>query len=91
MQLIDNKDQFWKFWSVKLSLLSGLISATAIGVIGAYAILPMDWLPEVGASFKKIVAYSALIAGGMTAFLSAIARIVDQPKLRVDDTDQAGA
>lgn len=85
MKLIENKHQFWKFWSVRLSFASGVISATALGIIGAYAFLPADFLPDIPAGFKRAVSYSALGAAGLTAFLGAFARGIQQPKLGADE------
>ena len=55
--------------------------ATALGVIGAYALLPPDWLPTVSDTFKSSVSYAALISGGATAFLAFISRGIAQPAL----------
>lgn len=36
VKLTADRRHFWRFWSVRLSLLAGIISATALGIIGAY-------------------------------------------------------
>ena len=81
LRLTSDRHHFWRLWSVRLSLLAGVISATALGIIGAYALLPADWLPEVHAGFKQTVAYAALASAGLTSFLAAVSRIFAQPKL----------
>lgn len=81
MNKIHDFHNFWRFWSVRLALLSGGINATALAIIGAYAMLPADWLPIVSAEFKTTVAYSALGSAGVTALLAAFARGVQQTKL----------
>ncbi|WP_414488862.1 hypothetical protein [Stenotrophomonas maltophilia] len=87
LRLTNDRHHFWRLWSVRLSLLAGIISATALGIIGAYALLPADWLPEVHAGFKQAVAYSALASAGVTSFLAAVSRIFVQPKLSSGDAD----
>lgn len=81
VKLTTDRRHFWRLWSVRLSLLSGLISATALGIIGAYVLLPADWLPVVHDGFKQTVAYAALASAGLTSFLAAVSRIFVQPKL----------
>jgi len=81
MDLIPDIEHFWRFWSVRLAVLSGAINATALAIIGAYALLPADWLPVVSESFKATVAYAALGSAGLTAFLAAAARRYVQPTL----------
>lgn len=85
IKLTRDRRYFWRFWSVRLSLLAGVISATALGIIGAYALLPADWLPEVHAGFKQTVAYAALASAGLTSFLAAVSRIFVQAKLGSGD------
>ncbi|HEL5026741.1 TPA: hypothetical protein UOA81_001934 [Stenotrophomonas maltophilia] len=87
VKLTADRRHFWRFWSVRLSLLAGIISATALGIIGAYALLPADWLPEVHVGFKQTVAYAALGSAGITSFLAAVSRIFVQPKLEAGDAD----
>jgi len=87
LRLTRDRHHFWQLWSVRLSLLAGIISATALGIIAAYALLPADWLPEVHTSFKQTVAYAALASAGLTSFLAAVSRIFVQPKLSADDAD----
>lgn len=81
MKTIPDIEHFWRFWSVRLAVLSGAINATALAIIGAYALLPTDWLPVVSAGFKQAVAYAALGSAGLTAFLAAVARRYVQPGL----------
>ncbi|HEL2957093.1 TPA: hypothetical protein UL931_000290 [Stenotrophomonas maltophilia] len=88
MKLTSDRRHFWRFWSVRLSLLAGVISATALGIIGAYVLLPADWLPVVHDGFKQTVAYAALASAGLTSFLAAVSRIFVQPKLSTDDVDR---
>lgn len=87
VKLTPDKHNFFRFWSVRLSLLAGVISATALGIIGAYALLPADWLPEVHSGFKQAVAYSALASAGVSSFLAAVSRVIAQPKLGASDAD----
>lgn len=82
MEKIPDIHNYWKFWSVRLSFASGVISATALGIIGAYAMLPSDWLPEIPSGFKQTVSYAALGSAALTAFLAALARGYQQPKLQ---------
>jgi len=82
MKLVSNWRQAFAMWSVRLSIVSGIISATALGVIAAHATIPSDWVPHISTHIKLLIAYSALGSGGVTAFLAAVARVVDQPKLR---------
>lgn len=87
LKLTSDRRHFWRLWSVRLSLLAGIISATALGIIGAYVLLPADWLPVVHDGFKQAVAYSALASAGVTSFLAAVSRIFVQPKLSSGHAD----
>ncbi|MGR0015987.1 DUF7940 domain-containing protein [Stenotrophomonas maltophilia] len=87
LRLTNDRNHFWRLWSVRLSLLAGIISATALGIIGAYALLPSDWLPVVHDGFKQAVAYAALASAGLTSFMAAVSRIFVQPKLSSGDAD----
>lgn len=87
IRLTQDRRHFLRFWSVRLSILSGLISATALGIIGAYVLLPADFLPEVHRGFKLTVSYAALSSAGLTSFLAALSRIIAQPKLGARDAD----
>lgn len=87
IKLTQDRQHFLRFWSVRLSLVAGVISATALGIIGAYALLPADWLPEVHTGFKQVVAYAALASAGVTSFLAAASRIVVQSSLGSSDAD----
>lgn len=86
MKLIDDFEHFWKFWSVRF----GVLATACTTSLGAYsagkaldpsftAALP-DWVPS------ALIAGAAIFSGA-----AVIARGVDQPKLRPDDTDKAGA
>jgi len=87
VKLTPDRHHFLRFWSVRLSILSGVISTTALGIIGAYVLLPADFLPEVHRGFKLTVSYAALASAGLTSFLAAVSRIVAQPKLGRRDAD----
>lgn len=87
VKLTADRHHFLRFWSVRLSILSALISATALGIIGAYALLPADFLPEVHRGFKLTVAYAAMSSAGLTSLLAALSRVVAQPKLGERDVD----
>lgn len=87
VRLTRDRRHFWRFWSVRLSLLAGIISATALGIIGAYALLPLDWQPELHRGFKLTVAYGGLASAGVTSFLAAVSRIFVQSKLSEGDAD----
>jgi hypothetical protein len=87
IKLTQDRHHFLRFWSVRLSIVAGVISATALGIIGAYVLLPSDWLPEVHAGFKQTVAYAALASAGVTSFLAAASRVIVQPKLSGSDAD----
>lgn len=73
MKLIPDAHNWSRFWSVRLSILSGAFSA----VVAAYVTLPPDWLPALPAAFKQALAIGALA----TAFGAALARGVAQPAL----------
>ena len=81
MQLVPDIHNFWRWWSVRLAFASGLISTTGLAVIGAYALLPADWLPAVPVGFKLTVSYAVMGSAAATALLSALARGVKQNKL----------
>lgn len=73
MKLIPDINNFWRFWSVRLAILSGAFSA----VTAAYIALPPDWLPTIPQAAKTVLAFGAL----GTAFGAALARGVVQSNL----------
>lgn len=73
MNKIPDFHNFWRFWSVRLAILSGAFSA----VTAAYIALPPDWLPAIPQAAKTVLAFGAL----GTAFGAAIARGVVQSNL----------
>lgn len=73
MKLIPDINNFWRFWSVRLAILSGAFSA----VTAAYIALPPDWLPGIPQAAKTVLAFGALC----TAFGAALARGVVQSNL----------
>lgn len=86
MRLADDVEHFWRFWSVRLGLLSGACSAAAGAYAACNALAPklVEGVPQ--------WTLTALVLGAMVfAFAGVIARGIDQPKLRPDPTDQAGA
>lgn len=87
MRLTSDPHHFWQFWSVRLSLLAGIISGTALGIIGAYALRSLDWQPELHRGFKLAVAEGDLASAGAISLLVAVSRFFGQPKLSNDDAD----
>lgn len=73
LQFVPDIQNWPRWWSVRLSILSGAFSA----VIAAYMTLPPDWLPALPTAFKQAMAIGALAS----AFAAAIARGIAQPKL----------
>lgn len=76
MKLVADAHNFWKWWSVRLAILSGMFSAVAL----AYAGLPADWLPGIPQWIKTGLAAGALL----TAAASALSRPVVQTKLSAE-------
>lgn len=66
--------RYWhKLWSMRLAILSTLYTAAA----GAWATLPQDWIPHIPEHWRVVLA----IVGCALPALTAVSRIVDQPKL----------
>lgn len=76
MQLVPDFRNFWRWWSVRLAILSGMFSAVAL----AYAALPADWLPGIPQWVKTGLAAGALL----TAAGAALTRPIQQPNLPRD-------
>lgn len=74
MKLVDDINDFWKWWSVRF----GVIAAAFAATVAAYALLPPDMLPAIPAWAKQVLAAGTL---GFT-FLSVLSRGVDQPSLK---------
>lgn len=73
MQKIPDSHNFWRFWSVRLALVSSVLAA----VTAAYVTLPADWLPTLPEWLRASLAWATL----GTAAASALARGVMQPNL----------
>lgn len=77
MTLIDDAGRVWhKLWSVRLALLSALLSAVEF----ALPLVPDSWADSVGRGKFAAAALVVSIAAG-------VARIVSQPKLRKEGDD----
>jgi len=76
MQKIPDSHNFWRFWSVRLSILSGAISAAAL----AYgAMLTID--RSLVAGFPQWAGLALTGSAMVTAFAASIARGILQPDL----------
>lgn len=75
-KLVDDVAMWKKWWSMRFMILSAIFQAVPI----AYATLPSDWLPVIPDFVKLAFAAGALT----TACAAAVARVVDQPRLRGD-------
>jgi len=73
LNLVPDIHNFWRWWSVRLALLSSILTAVAL----AYASLPYDWVYGIPAWIKTALGTGALLS----ALGSACARAVLQPKL----------
>lgn len=82
MKLVDDAHLFWKWWSVRFGVLALAFGGTAL----AYSQLPADILPVLPTWAKQVIGCGSV---GFT-FLSLLSRGIDQPKLRPDNSDQAG-
>jgi len=87
MNLIDNASQWHKLWSVRLAIITAVLSAVGVITSAYVAMSPAlkdalpDWVPT-------LVALLSFVAAAGTG----IARVVRQTMQQIDDdTDQAGA
>lgn len=76
MQKIPDFQNFWRFWSVRLSILSGAISAAA-GAYGAMLLIDRSLVAGLPAWAGLALTGAAMV----TAFAASFARGVVQEKL----------
>lgn len=76
MKLVADAHNFWKWWSVRLALLSGVFTTVAL----SYSALPGDWLLGIPQWVKSALGVGALL----TALGSALSRPVVQTKLSAE-------
>ena len=86
MKLIDDFDNFWKFWSVRFGMLSAACSASAAAYAACSAMAPklVDGVPQ-------WILTALVVAAMVFAFAGVLSRGVKQSALKPDDTDSAGA
>lgn len=63
VELVDDAKDWWKWWSMRLILLSTFCSAA----IAAYALLPPDFLPQIPQWFKQTLGLTAVLSAGAAA------------------------
>ncbi len=73
VELVDGWKNWWKWWSMRLILLSAFCS----GAIAAYSLLPADFLPEIPVWFKQTLGLTAVLSAGAAA----VVRPIRQHKL----------
>lgn len=66
-----------RMWSMRLAILSTIYTAAA----GAWATLPQDWIPHIPERWRVVLA----IVGCALPALTAVSRVIEQPKLRQED------
>lgn len=76
IQKVSDIHNFWKWWSVRLGILSGALSATA-SAYGAMLLIS----PTIVADIPKPILTGLAVSAMVTAFLSVWARGVVQPGL----------
>ncbi len=81
MQFVPNAAQWHKLWSMRFSIATTFYCAAA----GAWAVLPLDWKPELTHTAKMILAG----VGVMLPACAAVSRMIAQPKLAEDTDDRA--
>lgn len=74
MNKIPDFHNYWRFWSVRLTILSGVFSA----IVAAYIGLPADWLPGIPQVAKTALAIGALAAAGGAAFARGVAQTLPE-------------
>lgn len=81
MNLIDDASSQWhKLWSMRFIIATAFFTA----VIAAYVTLPQDWLPTIPDWVKKTLSVADLITAGAAG----ISRVIKQPALTVEKTDE---
>lgn len=82
IRLIDNWHCFFKFWSVKIDLISLFISTYAVtfpdAVIAAWSNFPPEFKSMLPQEYLPYISMSLLV-------LSLIARSIKQPKLKAEN------
>lgn len=74
MNKVDDIQNFWKWWSVQLAVLSTVFSAITLAYMG----LPPDWLPGIPQWAKTALAVGSLVTAGGAAWV----RGISQPNLQ---------
>jgi hypothetical protein len=73
MKLVDDVQDWKKWWSMRWTILTAAIAAIA----SAYAALPDNWLPAIPDAVKAGFAYATLIS----AMGAGVSRVVKQKNL----------
>jgi hypothetical protein len=70
IELVDNAAEWKRWWSMRWIIATTFFTS----IIAAYVMLPPDWLPEIGATVKKVLAIGALFSAGAAG----VSRVIKQ-------------
>lgn len=70
LELVDDVQEWKRWWSMRWIIIGAFCAAAG----AAYAWMPADWLPEIPAVVKRVLALGALVSMGMAG----VSRVIKQ-------------